>query len=128
MSSLPLAGNTIQCNFAMSTYNSKLNSWTTFTPATCSVNRSQTTSSSSTSTLPPITSTGIITSSLQETPSNDVSTVTEFSSTRITTTITGSLSTASQISNAPKETLGFELYGLAGLGWILYFSYKLIHR
>ncbi|KAF7857008.1 hypothetical protein EAF04_009768 [Stromatinia cepivora] len=124
------AGYTMLCtDSVVSTYISALNSWATFTPATCSYNRSLTVTTNPTSTSA-ITSTGITTASPQETPLNDVSTVTEFSSTAITTTVTRSVSTSSQTSNAPKEVLEFglsSLSGVTGLGWILYFSYKLLH-
>ncbi|KAJ8066476.1 hypothetical protein OCU04_005536 [Sclerotinia nivalis] len=126
-------GYTMLCtDSVVSTYISALNSWTTFTPATCSYNRSLTATTNPSPTLAiTITSTEITTASPQETPLNDVSTVTEFSSTAITTTVTRSVSTSSQTSNAPKGTLEFgpsSLSGVTGLGWILYFSYKLLHR
>ncbi|ESZ93665.1 hypothetical protein SBOR_5970 [Sclerotinia borealis F-4128] len=119
-------GNTMLCQSAVSTYISAIDSWTTFTPATCSHNNSPTASTNPSSALT-ITSTGFAT--LQETSLSDasVSTVTKFSSTGTTTTITGSLSTNSQTSSAPKEVLVPGLSGISGLGWILYFSYKLLH-
>ncbi|KAF7961096.1 hypothetical protein EAE96_000763 [Botrytis aclada] len=120
-------GYTMLCDTAVSTYNPALSSWTTFTPATCSYNRSLTTTASTTSPLS-LTATAITTLSSQETPFSDVSTVTEFSSTMSTTTITSSLSTSSQTSNAPKEAFGFGMSGFTSLAWILYFSYKFLHR
>lgn len=126
-------GYTMLCtDSVVSTYISALNSWATFTPATCSYNRSLTSTTNPSSTLAiTITSTEITTASPQETPFNDVSTVTEFSSTAITTTVTRSVSTSSRTSSAAKEMLQFgpsSLSGFTGLGWILYFSYKLLHR
>ncbi|TGO37014.1 hypothetical protein BHYA_0108g00100 [Botrytis hyacinthi] len=120
-------GYTMLCDTAVSTYIPALSSWTTFTPATCSYNRSLTAAASTTSSLS-VTATGITTPSPQETSFSDVSTVTEFSSTMSTTTITGSLSTSSQTSSAPQETFGFGMSGFTSLAWILYFSYKFLHR
>ncbi|TEY71229.1 hypothetical protein BOTCAL_0098g00180 [Botryotinia calthae] len=119
-------GYTMLCDTAVSTYIPALSSWTTFTPATCSYNRSLPAASTTPSLS--ITATEITTPSPQETPLSDVSTVTEFSSTMSTTTITGSLSTSSQTSNAPKETFGCGMSGFTSLAWILYFGYKSLHR
>lgn len=120
-------GYTMLCDTAVSTYIPALSSWTTFTPATCSYNRSLPAAASTTPSLS-ITATGITTPSPQETALGDVSTVTEFSSTMSTTTITGSLSTSSQTSNAPRETFGFGMSGLTSLAWIIYFGYKSLRR
>ncbi|KAG4028673.1 hypothetical protein MFRU_020g01120 [Monilinia fructicola] len=121
-------GNTMLCQSAVSTYISAINSWRTFTPATCSYNNSLTSYHNLSSTLTIITPTAVVaTTPLDGTPLiTDVSTVTEFSSTRITTTVTGSLSTSSQASHAPQGVLGYGISSVAGLFWILYFSSQLL--
>lgn len=121
------SGNTMLCKSAVSTYISAINSWTTFTPATCSYNKSLADPTDPSSTLA-ISSTGIATASLQGSPLPDVSTVTEYSRTGSTTTVTGSLSTNSQTSNAARDLHGFGASGAVGLGWILYFGFKIFHR
>lgn len=127
------SGNTNLCNSAVSTYISAVNSWTTWTPANCGKYEYNATIQPSNNTAAPtsslaITASGIASASLQHTTLNSISTLTEFSSTAITTTITGSAVAETQASHASIQSREFGASGLASLAWILYFGYRLFHR
>ncbi|KAM3069197.1 hypothetical protein ACMFMG_010716 [Clarireedia jacksonii] len=128
------SGNTRLCNSAVSTYISAAASWTTWMPATCGNYEYNATVQPSSSNASPAsslatTTSGITSASLQPTTTfNGISTLTEFSSTAITTTITGSAVAETQASRASSmQSLDFGVSGLASLAWILYFSYRLFH-
>jgi hypothetical protein len=130
------SGNTRLCNSAVSTYIPAADSWTTWMPATCGDYQYNATVRPSNSNGSPAsssatTASGITSGPLPYTTFNGISTLTEFSSTAITTTITGSAVAETQASRASRQGLELGvsgLAGLAGLAWILYFSYRLFHR
>ncbi|PQE03250.1 hypothetical protein CJF30_00005749 [Rutstroemia sp. NJR-2017a BBW] len=120
----------------LSTYIPAADSWTTWMPATCGDYQYNATVQPSNSNASPTsslatTASGITSGLLPHTTFNGISTITEFSSTAITTTITGSAVAETQASHASRQGLELGvsgLAGLAGLAWILYFSYRLFHR
>lgn len=124
--------NTVLCNSAVSTYISAMDSWTTWTPATCMTYNATVVPGSATpsSTSSPLAITNYDSASgsgsFKLTTYNGISTYTEFSSTAITTTVTPSASAEIQTNDASKQILSFGVPGLACMAWIIYFSYWLV--
>ncbi|PQE18795.1 hypothetical protein CJF32_00006517 [Rutstroemia sp. NJR-2017a WRK4] len=102
------SGNTRLCNSAVSTYIPAADSWTTWMPATCGDYQYNATVQPSNSNASPTsslatTASGITSGLLPHTTFNGISTITEFSSTAITTTITGSAVAETQASHASRQ-------------------------